>query len=100
MKRKYESLFEGIKLQDNQTLLRRLYTNLHIIKGESKGVNEEHEILHMEKKDKILQGTAINCNDIFKPSTEARCRDKEKIRKSIKTVVTKGIAGIGKSVSV
>nr|XP_055057544.1 NLR family CARD domain-containing protein 3-like [Misgurnus anguillicaudatus] len=100
MKRKYESLFEGIKLQDNQTLLRRLYTHLHIIEGESTGVNEEHEVLHMEKKDKTFQGTAIICNDIFKPSNEVRCRDKEKIRKSIKTVVTKGIAGIGKSVSV
>ncbi|XP_016114974.1 uncharacterized protein [Sinocyclocheilus grahami] len=49
MKNKYESLFEGIKLQQNQTLLNRIYTQLYIIEGESEGVNEEHEVLQMEK---------------------------------------------------
>ncbi|KAL0152950.1 hypothetical protein M9458_051779, partial [Cirrhinus mrigala] len=74
MKSKYESLFEGIKLQENQTLLNRIYTQLYIIEGESEGVNEEHEVLQMEKK--------------------------ERRKTKIKTVLTKGIAGIGKTVSV
>ncbi|KAL0148740.1 hypothetical protein M9458_055918, partial [Cirrhinus mrigala] len=65
MKSKYESLFEGIKLQENQTLLNRIYTQLYIIEGESEGVNEEHEVLQMEKRYKTLQDTPINCNDIF-----------------------------------
>nr|XP_055025163.1 NACHT, LRR and PYD domains-containing protein 12-like [Misgurnus anguillicaudatus] len=96
MRIKYESLFEGIKLQENQTLLNRIYTQLYIIEGESEGVNEEHEVLHMEKSYKTRQNTSINCNDIFKPKPECG----EEPNKKIKTVLTKGIAGIGKTVSV
>ncbi|XP_048046563.1 NACHT, LRR and PYD domains-containing protein 3-like [Megalobrama amblycephala] len=91
MKNKYERLFEGIKLNENQTLLNRIYTQLYIIEGESEGVNEEHEVLQMEKTAQT-QDTPIYCNDIFKPG----CEEKDKI----KTVLTKGIAGIGKTVSV
>uniref|UniRef100_A0AAY5F3R7 B30.2/SPRY domain-containing protein n=1 Tax=Electrophorus electricus TaxID=8005 RepID=A0AAY5F3R7_ELEEL len=87
MKNKYESLFEGIKSQENKTLLNRVYTQLYIIEGESEGVNEEHEVLQMEKtpRKQLVQDTPIYCSDIFKP---------------LRTVLTKGIAGIGKTVSV
>ncbi len=95
MKNKYERLFEGIKLEENQTLLNRIYTQLYIIEGESEGVNEEHEVLQLEKTPRT-QGTPIYCNDIFKPLHAPRCEEKDKI----KTVLTKGIAGIGKTVSV
>ncbi|XP_073764213.1 protein NLRC3-like isoform X1 [Danio rerio] len=91
MKNKYERLFEGNKLQETQTLLNRIYTQLYILEGESEGVNEEHEVLQMEKtaRTKHSQHTPIYCNDIFKEEKE-----------QIKTVLTKGIAGIGKTVSV
>ncbi|XP_073683636.1 NACHT, LRR and PYD domains-containing protein 3-like [Garra rufa] len=95
MKNKYERLFEGIKVEENRTLLNRIYTQLYIIEGESEGVNEEHEVLQMERKTKT-QDTPIYCNDIFKPLHEPGCEEKDKI----KTVLTKGIAGIGKTVSV
>uniref|UniRef100_A0A8C1N6B0 NACHT domain-containing protein n=1 Tax=Cyprinus carpio TaxID=7962 RepID=A0A8C1N6B0_CYPCA len=101
MKNKYESLFEGIKLQENQTLLNRIYTQLYIIEGESEGVNEEHEVLQMEKSYRTLQDTPINCNDIFNPSPEPGYEEKRREKNDkIKTVLTKGIAGIGKTVSV
>ncbi|XP_052407981.1 NACHT, LRR and PYD domains-containing protein 3-like isoform X10 [Carassius gibelio] len=101
MKNKYESLFEGVKLQENQTLLNRIYTQLYIIKGESEGVNEEHEVLQMEKSYRTLQDTPINCNDIFNPLPEPGDEEKRREKKdTIKTVLTKGIAGIGKTVSV
>ncbi|XP_056310815.1 protein NLRC3-like [Danio aesculapii] len=91
MKNKYEGLFEGLKLEETRTLLNRIYTQLYIIEGESEGVNEEHEVLQMEKtaRTKHSQHTPIYCNDIFKEEKE-----------QIKTVLTKGIAGIGKTVSV
>uniref|UniRef100_A0A672M508 NACHT, LRR and PYD domains-containing protein 3-like n=1 Tax=Sinocyclocheilus grahami TaxID=75366 RepID=A0A672M508_SINGR len=98
MKNKYERLFEGTKLKQNQTFLNRIYTQLYIIEGEREGVNEEHEILQMEKtaRTKHSQDTPIYCNDIFKASAEAGSEEKEQI----KTVLTKGIAGIGKTISV
>ncbi|XP_059410937.1 protein NLRC3-like [Carassius carassius] len=98
MKNKYERLFEGLKLQENESLLNSIYTQLYIIEGEKEGVNEEHEVLQMEKTSRTQhsQDTPIYCNDIFKASAEAGCEEKEQI----KTVLTKGIAGIGKTVSV
>ncbi len=98
MKIKYERLFEGIKLQENETLLNKIYTQLYIIDGESEGVNEEHEVLQMEKtaRTQHSQDTPIYCNDIFKTSSEPGSEEKDQI----KTVLTKGIAGIGKTVSV
>ncbi|XP_058616856.1 NACHT, LRR and PYD domains-containing protein 3-like [Onychostoma macrolepis] len=95
MKNKYESLFEGIRLEKNQTLLNRIYTQLYIIEGESERVNEEHEVLQMEKRP-TTQDTPIYCNDIFKPLRQPGHEEKDQI----KTVLTKGIAGIGKTVSV
>ncbi|KAG1941650.1 NACHT, LRR and PYD domains-containing protein 12-like [Pimephales promelas] len=95
MKNKYERLFEGTKLQENQTLLNRIYTQLYIIEGESEGVNEEHEVLQMEKTART-QDITIFCNDIFNPLHQPGYWEKDKI----KTVLTKGIAGIGKTVSV
>ncbi len=98
MKNKYERLFEGLNLQENETLLNSIYTQLYIIEGESEGVNEEHEVLQMEKtaRTQRSQDTLIYCNDIFKASAKQGWEEKDQI----KTALTKGIAGIGKTVSV
>ncbi|XP_048013769.1 LOW QUALITY PROTEIN: NACHT, LRR and PYD domains-containing protein 3-like [Megalobrama amblycephala] len=98
MKNKYERLFEGLNLQENETLLNRIYTQLYIIEGEREGVNEQHEVFQMEKtaRTQHSQDTPIYCNDIFKASPEPGREEKHQI----KTVLTKGIAGIGKTVSV
>ncbi|XP_077053634.1 protein NLRC3-like isoform X3 [Siphateles boraxobius] len=98
MKIKYERFYEGNKLQGNETLLNSIYTQLYVMDGEREGVNEEHEVLQMEKtaRTQHSQDTPIFCNDIFKASPEPGCEEKDQI----KTVLTKGIAGIGKTVSV
>ncbi|XP_042625643.1 uncharacterized protein LOC109061855 [Cyprinus carpio] len=87
MKNKYGIIFEGIKPEE--TLLNRIYTQLYIIEGEREGVNEEHEVLQMEKtaRTQHSQDTPIDCKDIFKASAEKGCEEKEQI----KTVFTKGI---------
>ncbi|XP_066537046.1 NACHT, LRR and PYD domains-containing protein 12-like [Hoplias malabaricus] len=101
-KNKFENLCEVVQTDKNRTLLNSIYTQLYIIEGECEGVNEEHEVLQMEKRSskQPLQDTAINCNDIFesqhKPGLTGDIKDQKKLR----TVMTKGIAGIGKTVSV
>ncbi|XP_073696546.1 NLR family CARD domain-containing protein 3 [Garra rufa] len=95
---KYGNFCEGINIQENKNNLNRVYTQLYIIEGEREGVNEEHEIVQIEKtKTERLQGTPINCNEIFKPKFYPGY---ERNKQNIKTVLTKGIAGIGKTVSV
>ncbi|XP_035250153.1 NLR family CARD domain-containing protein 3-like [Anguilla anguilla] len=93
-KKKFECIFEGFVKQGPPTLLNELYTELYITEGGSGAVNTEHEIRHIEaaSKRQTTQETAIPCNDIFKPLPGQD--------KPIRTVLTKGIAGIGKTISV
>ncbi|KAG5829957.1 hypothetical protein ANANG_G00320040, partial [Anguilla anguilla] len=94
LKKKFEHIFEGLAKQGNPTLLNEIYTELYITEGGSGGVNDEHEVRQIEtaSKRQTTHETAILCNDIFKPLPGQE--------KPIRTVLTKGIAGIGKTVSV
>ncbi|KAM9492973.1 uncharacterized protein ACWYII_004668, partial [Salvelinus alpinus] len=106
MKKKFGSIFEGLGKRGNPTLLDKIYTELYITAGESEGVNKEHEVRQIEDtaRTKAFQDDAINCNDIFRsldPKTEEH-NDKSQSKQEvpIRTVLTNGIAGIGKTVSV
>ncbi|XP_036376480.1 NACHT, LRR and PYD domains-containing protein 12-like [Megalops cyprinoides] len=94
LKKRFERIFEGVATSGKHTLLNNIYTELYIIEGDSERVNNEHEVWQIEtaSRTQTTQDTAINCNDIFEllPGQE----------KPIRTVLTKGIAGIGKTVSV
>ncbi|XP_064175079.1 NLR family CARD domain-containing protein 3-like isoform X2 [Anguilla rostrata] len=94
LKKKFEHIFEGLAKQGNPTLLNEIYTELYITEGGSGGINDEHEVRQIETASKrhTTQETAILCNDIFKPLPGQE--------RPIRTVLTKGIAGIGKTVSV
>uniref|UniRef100_A0A3B1KKQ6 B30.2/SPRY domain-containing protein n=1 Tax=Astyanax mexicanus TaxID=7994 RepID=A0A3B1KKQ6_ASTMX len=108
MKNKYKSLVEGTSTVENRTPLNRIYTQLYIIEGESKCVNEEHEVLKLKETPwRNTEDTAINCADIFKPLQDHKgLKYKERKEKDelnvadLRVVLTKGIAGIGKTVSV
>uniref|UniRef100_A0A673KLQ2 B30.2/SPRY domain-containing protein n=1 Tax=Sinocyclocheilus rhinocerous TaxID=307959 RepID=A0A673KLQ2_9TELE len=99
MKNKFGCLFEGNK--GNETPLNRIFTSLYIIEGEREGVNEEHEVLRMEKTPRThSQGTPVNCNDIFDLLPKPGCEQQKLKNGKTITVLTKGIAGIGKTISV
>ncbi|XP_045575514.1 NACHT, LRR and PYD domains-containing protein 12-like, partial [Salmo salar] len=94
LKKKFQCVFEGIAKQGNPTLLNKIYTELYITEGGTGEVNNEHELRQIETttRKQARPETAIKCNDIFKPLTgQDKC---------IRTVLTKGVAGIGKTVSV
>ncbi|XP_041959882.1 NACHT, LRR and PYD domains-containing protein 3-like isoform X5 [Alosa sapidissima] len=94
LKRRFENISEGIIKPGAEILLNKIYTELYITEGESEGVNKEHEVWQVESasRSQNTEDTPINCNDIFKPLPGQK--------KQIRTVMTKGVAGIGKTVSV
>ncbi|XP_025756122.1 protein NLRC3 isoform X1 [Oreochromis niloticus] len=91
LKKKFHSVFEGIAKPGTRTTLNEIYTELCITEGGTGEVNTEHEVRQIEmfswKPNR--PETTIRCEDIFKALTE---RDKP-----IRTVLTKGVAGIGKT---
>ncbi|XP_049332918.1 NACHT, LRR and PYD domains-containing protein 12-like isoform X1 [Astyanax mexicanus] len=91
---KYQRINEGISGYVNSALLNEIYTELYITEGDGGDVNQEHEVMQIEaaSRKKTTQERPIKCNDIFKPLPEQN--------QLIRTVLTKGVAGIGKTVSV
>ncbi|XP_029901996.1 protein NLRC3-like [Myripristis murdjan] len=92
LKQKFQCVFEGIAKAGNSTLLNQIYTELYITEGESQKVNDEHEVRQIETASRKPAGaeTLIKSEDIFKP-LPGRYRP-------IRTLMTKGVAGIGKTV--
>ncbi|XP_071402857.1 NLR family CARD domain-containing protein 3-like isoform X1 [Centroberyx affinis] len=89
---KCQCVFEGIAKAGNPTLLNQIYTELYITEGGSGEVNDEHEVRQIETASRkpARPETPIKCEDIFKPLPG---RDQP-----TRTLMTKGVAGIGKTV--
>uniref|UniRef100_A0A3B3SUX0 NACHT domain-containing protein n=1 Tax=Paramormyrops kingsleyae TaxID=1676925 RepID=A0A3B3SUX0_9TELE len=94
LKKKCECVFEGKAKEGQPTLLSEIYTELYVTEGGTGGINDEHEVRQIEtaSKKRLTEDTTVKCNDIFKPL----CGRETPIR----TVLSKGVAGIGKTVSV
>nr|XP_024656545.1 NLR family CARD domain-containing protein 3-like [Maylandia zebra] len=92
LKKKFQCVFEGIAKAGNPTLLNQIYTQLYITEGGTAEVNDEHEVRQIETASRKPDRpeTTIRQEDIFKASPG---RDEP-----IRTVLTKGVAGIGKTV--
>ncbi|XDV46987.1 hypothetical protein PO909_016761 [Leuciscus waleckii] len=92
--KKFKRLNEGTAKQGNPTLLNEIYTELYITEGDSGEICNEHEVRQIETQYRraATEDKPIKCNDIFKPLPGQN--------KPITTVLTKGVAGIGKTVSV
>uniref|UniRef100_A0A3B3HLZ5 NACHT domain-containing protein n=1 Tax=Oryzias latipes TaxID=8090 RepID=A0A3B3HLZ5_ORYLA len=90
--KKFQCVFEGMAKAGSPTLLKEIYTELFITEGGRGELNEEHEVRQIEaafrKADRAE--TSIKQEELFQlPAGRPE---------PIRTVMTKGVAGIGKTV--
>ncbi|XP_051800042.1 protein NLRC3-like [Acanthochromis polyacanthus] len=92
LKNKFQRVSEGIAKAGKPTLLNEIYTELYITEGGTAEVNDEHEVRQIEAASRKADRAErrIRAEDIFKGLLE---RDEP-----IRTVMTLGVAGIGKTV--
>ncbi|XP_022603208.1 NLR family CARD domain-containing protein 3-like [Seriola dumerili] len=93
-RKRFQNVFEGLAKAGNPTSLKNIYTELYITEGESSENCNGHEV------------TAIKITNSRKPDTPETTIRQEDIFKAspgrdgpIRTVMTMGVAGIGKTVS-
>ncbi|XP_049322201.1 uncharacterized protein LOC107197484 isoform X2 [Astyanax mexicanus] len=91
MKNKYHRVCEGIAKQGESASLNSIYTDLYITEGGAGHVNKEHETRQIEK-NQAQQDKQIKCRTMFEcfPGQD----------RPIRTVLTQGVAGVGKSICV
>ncbi|MEQ2190246.1 hypothetical protein GOODEAATRI_033843, partial [Goodea atripinnis] len=92
LKKKFECLREGIPKAGRKTFLNEIYTELFIMEGGTGEVNDEHEVRQIETSSRKPHRpeTTIRQEDIFiLPPGRTD---------PIRTVMTMGVAGIGKTV--
>ncbi|XP_059897908.1 NACHT, LRR and PYD domains-containing protein 12-like isoform X5 [Gadus macrocephalus] len=92
LKKKFKCVFEGIAKAGKRTDLNDFYTEIFITERGSGEVNKEHEVRLIETASRkpAKEETPIRCEDIFKPLPGQD--------QPIRTMMTTGVAGIGKTV--
>ncbi|CAL8390465.1 unnamed protein product [Boreogadus saida] len=92
LQKKFRCVYEGIVKEGQSTPLNDFYTEIFITKGGSGEVNQEHEVRLIEtaSRKQAMEETPIRCEDIFKPLPGQD--------KPIRTIMTTGVAGIGKTI--
>ncbi|XP_048024611.1 NACHT, LRR and PYD domains-containing protein 12-like [Megalobrama amblycephala] len=90
LKQECERILVGNSQTGHQKYLNDIYTDLYVVENETGGIVSEHEVRQIEFKQFDAKDTPIQCNNIFKVNNGRRNRK----------VLTMGIAGIGKTVSV
>ena len=91
LQNKFMCIPEGSSKLKDKKLLCDIYTKLYITGRNGEDLNRQHEVNHIEMTSRRPEGTerSIQHNDIFKhPSGE---------NTPVRTVLTTGIAGIGKT---
>uniref|UniRef100_A0A3B3CSZ4 NACHT domain-containing protein n=1 Tax=Oryzias melastigma TaxID=30732 RepID=A0A3B3CSZ4_ORYME len=88
IKKKFESIYK----EEHTVFLSQIYTELYITEGRPAEVNREHEIRQLERafRKSDRPETTIKPEDVCKPPPGRN--------KPIRTAITMGIAGIGKTV--
>ncbi|XP_035988334.1 NLR family CARD domain-containing protein 3-like [Fundulus heteroclitus] len=91
LKKKFQCVFEGIAKAGNPTLLNQIFTELFITEGGTTDANDHHEVRQIEtaRMAQYKPEMTIKCEDIFSSTL---------MNKRVRAVMTKGVAGIGKTV--
>ncbi|XP_030640792.1 NACHT, LRR and PYD domains-containing protein 3-like [Chanos chanos] len=93
LKQKYERILDGTSVRGHRKFLNDVFTDLYIVEDETGGVIHEHEIMQAEASTRrFTSEKTITCSDIFKVPSDPSRRNRK--------VLTMGIAGVGKTVSV
>ncbi|XP_051743020.1 NACHT, LRR and PYD domains-containing protein 3-like isoform X2 [Ctenopharyngodon idella] len=90
LKQECERILVGNSQRGRQKYLNDIYTDLYVVENETGGILSEHEVRQIEFKLFDAKDTPIQCNNIFKVHNG----------RQNKKVLTMGIAGVGKTVSV
>ncbi|XP_035981555.1 NACHT, LRR and PYD domains-containing protein 3 [Fundulus heteroclitus] len=92
LKTKLQCVNEGVPKAGKKTFLDQIYTEVFITEGGSREVNDQHEIKWIERASEKTCGPEITIRreNIFEPPLGRK--------DPIRTVMTMGVAGIGKTV--
>ncbi|XP_053197882.1 NLR family CARD domain-containing protein 3-like [Scomber japonicus] len=93
LKRRFGHLHQGTAKEAKKISLKKIYTELYITEGGSGEVNKEHEVrqIEMTSRMQVAHEKSISCNDLYALQEQNH---------PIRTVITRGVAGIGKTVSI
>ncbi|KAM8868031.1 NLR family CARD domain-containing protein 3-like isoform 2-T2 [Synchiropus picturatus] len=91
LQKKFHSVSEGVAKAGNSVPLNQIYTELYITQGGTDQVNQEHEVRQIEaaNRNQTRPETTIRQEDLFKASADTD--------RPIRSLLTKGVAGIGKT---
>ncbi|KAM9820348.1 NLR family CARD domain-containing protein 3-like [Neosynchiropus ocellatus] len=91
LQKRFHSVSEGVAKAGYSAPLNQIYTELYITEGGTEQVNQEHEVQQIEAaaRKQTRPGTTIRQEDLFKASPEREG--------PIRSLLTKGVAGIGKT---
>lgn len=91
MRKKYQCLFEGVAKAGEPTFLKQIYTELSISQACSGEVKELHEFGETEASQTLQNApTTVTCETVLGPLFRPDG--------SVRTLLIKGVAGIGKTV--
>ncbi|XDV25616.1 hypothetical protein PO909_029507 [Leuciscus waleckii] len=94
LKQDYERILVGNSQMGHRQYLNDIYTDLYVVENETGGRVNNHEVIQIESNHNRLTAKEkpIECNDMFKVQCDTSRRNRK--------VLTVGIAGVGKTVSV
>ncbi|KAA0708959.1 Nucleotide-binding oligomerization domain-containing protein 2 [Triplophysa tibetana] len=92
LKQDYERILDGNSQTGHRKYLRDVYTELFVVENETGGVVNEHEVRQIEINRTAAEDSPIKCSDLFKVQPDTGRQNRK--------VLTMGIAGVGKTVSV